>query len=77
MKHNFDEMLRKSVCNWCGVVGHIEKACYIKANGTSKGGRLGGSRGGRVGSGRGDRGGGYPRFGGGDGDEEANVINVM
>ena len=44
-------------CNWCGVVGHIEKTCYSKANGNAKGGR-GGGRGGR-GAARGGRSGGY------------------
>ena len=61
---------KDSVCNWCGIVGHIEKTCYSKANGVVRGGRTGGRPGGRTG--RGGRGGGSTRFGEGDADEELN-----
>ena len=59
---------KDSVCNWCGLVGHIEKTCYSKANGVARGAKSGGRGGGRTG--RGGRGGGSSRFGEGDVDEE-------
>lgn len=58
---------KDSVCSWCGLVGHIEKTCYSKANGVARGGKSGGRSGGRTG--RGGRGGGFTRFGEGDADE--------
>ena len=61
---------KETVCNWCGVVGHIEKTCYSKANGAVRGGKTGGRGGGRAG--RGGRGGGSTRFGEGDADEESS-----
>ena len=71
MDHWSRECPRKeSVCNWCGIVGHIEKTCYSKANGVVRGGRTGGRSGGRTG--RGGRGGGYTRFGEGDADGDSN-----
>ena len=71
MDHWSRECPRKdSVCNWCGIVGHIEKTCYSKANGVVRGGRTGGRSGGRTG--RGGRGGGSTRFGEGDAYEEPN-----
>ena len=52
MDHWSRECPRKdSVCNWCGIVGHIEKTCYSKANGVVRGGRTGGRSGGRTGRG--------------------------
>ena len=36
---------KDSVCNWCGAVGHIEKTCYSKANGSAKGTKSGSGRG--------------------------------
>ena len=58
------------MCNWCGIVGHIENTCSIKANGVVRGGRTGSRSGGRTG--RGGRGRGSTRFGEGDVDEESN-----
>ena len=49
MDHLSRECPRKeSVCNWCGIVGHIEKTSYSKANGVGRGGRTGGYSGGRT-----------------------------
>lgn len=31
---------KDSVCSWCGLVGHIEKTCYSKANGVARGGKV-------------------------------------
>ena len=71
MDHWSRECPRKeSACNWCGIVGHIEKTCYSKANGVVRGGRTGGRSSGRTG--RGGRGGGSTRFGEGGANEEEN-----
>ena len=51
---------KESVCSWCGIVGHIEKTCYSKANGAVRGGKTS------------DRGGGSTRFGEGDADGESS-----
>ena len=56
--------------NWCGIVGHIEKTCYGKANGAVRGGKIGGGAGGRTG--RGGRGGRSTRFGEGDADGDSS-----
>ena len=61
---------KESVCSWCGIVGHMEKTCYSKANGVVRGGKTGGRGGGRTG--RGGRGGGSTRFGEGDADGESS-----
>ena len=61
---------KESVCSWCGIVGHIEKTCYSKANGVVRGGKTGGRGGGRTA--RGGRSGGSTRFGEGDTDEESS-----
>ena len=61
---------KDSMCTWCGALGHIEKTCYSKANGSARGGKSGGGRGrGSGSSGRG-RGGGYTRYGEGEEEEE-------
>ena len=71
MDHWSTECPRKeSVCNWCGIVGHIEKTCYSKANGVVRGGRTGGRSSGRTG--RGGRGGGNMRYGEGDVNQDEN-----
>ena len=71
MDHWSRECPRKeSVCNWCGIVGHIEKTCYSKANGVVRGGRTGGRSGGRTG--RGGRGGSNARYGEGDVNQDEN-----
>ena len=36
---------KDSVCTWCGALGHIEKTCYSKANGSARGGKSGSGRG--------------------------------
>ena len=61
---------KDSVCNWCGIFGHIEKTRYNKANGVVRGGGTCGRSGGRTE--RGGRGGGSTRFGEGDADEESS-----
>ena len=55
---------KDSVCTWCGAIGHLEKTCYNKTNGSARGGK----KDGRGGRGRG-RGGGYSRIGE-EGEEE-------
>ena len=67
---------KDSVCNWCGAVGHIERACYNKANGSARGGKIGGERG-RGSSGRGRGGGGYSGYGEEDEDNDQGHAEVL
>ena len=63
---------KETVCSWCGIIGHIEKTCYNKANGVARGSRVGVSRGGQGGSTRGGRVAG--RYGEGEGEEETESL---
>ena len=60
---------KNNICTWCRVAGHIEKTCYNKANGASRGGKVDGGKGrGRSSRGRS----GYSRYGEGDTKEDGD-----